>query len=491
MEKPIHTITHIDISELWTPRRDVLPIAPLVFNDQIKKLEVATAPAPVTIDGGGGFPNNLFDLSASESPIKVQGRTMSQVSISFSRNPSDENFGGVRVWFTGYKGSTEPLLVAEGSGAPVVFLAETTGETVSVTVQAVSTSGVPIPFELCPSTTVLLDGVISAPPAPNVSQTLVAIELGFQFAFDQLNLGATQDVIDAYRVYRNTSNTSVGASLLRTLPHDPTATGAIVVQDSTGGGQVYYYFVSAVNTAGIESSKTAAQAGATTSSNVGTGSQVPVNTTGAFTGGNPLTQSGTTTTINVGAFTMQWGFGTVSYSSGSINPGAYGTYYVYADDPHYQGGAATYVTSLTPLTVYQSENRIYIGTITTVAGGGGTGGGGGGGCALSGAPVRLYGRPEWWTKRVLPCEDFITIETEAGRRGTFSRNDRRYCQRGLLPLNEWKVGDLALTEDGEERVTAVLEQKLRGATIDSYEGEFGHVYSAWGFIGHNNKPAVP
>jgi hypothetical protein len=28
---------------------------------------------------------------------------------------------------------------------------------------------------------------------------------------------------------------------------------------------------------------------------------------------------------------------------------------------------------------------------------------------------------------------------------------------------------------------------LPGATVDSYEGKTGHVYSAWGFIGHNFK----
>jgi hypothetical protein len=101
--------------------------------------------------------------------------------------------------------------------------------------------------------------------------------------------------------------------------------------------------------------------------------------------------------------------------------------------------------------------------------------------------VNLFGNPSWWKKTVLPCKEFIVVETETGRLGTFSRPDRRYQRRGLIPLTEWKVGDLALTEDGEEKVVNVFPTVIPGATVDSYEAREGHVYSAWGFIGHNMK----
>jgi hypothetical protein len=101
--------------------------------------------------------------------------------------------------------------------------------------------------------------------------------------------------------------------------------------------------------------------------------------------------------------------------------------------------------------------------------------------------VRLFGKAEWWKKKVVPCEEFIFLLTDKGRGGIFSRKDRRYSDHGLIAVEEWKPGFRALTEDGEETVVEVRELHLAGQTVDSYEGMEGHVYSAWGFIGHNFK----
>ena len=111
----------------------------------------------------------------------------------------------------------------------------------------------------------------------------------------------------------------------------------------------------------------------------------------------------------------------------------------------------------------------------------------GGGCPLSGAPVKLYGDPADWAMRVQPCEEFIELLTETGRKGTFSRPDKRYCRRGLLAVWELVSGDLMLTDDGEERLVSAKAVHIPGATVDSYEARKGHIYSAWGFIGHNVK----
>ena len=89
--------------------------------------------------------------------------------------------------------------------------------------------------------------------------------------------------------------------------------------------------------------------------------------------------------------------------------------------------------------------------------------------------------------RVLPCEDFIELVTESGRTGIFSYPDRRYCQRGLIAVSEMVIGDLMLTEDGEERLISAEKRHLPAATVDSYEASRGHIYSAWGFVGHNLK----
>jgi hypothetical protein len=109
----------------------------------------------------------------------------------------------------------------------------------------------------------------------------------------------------------------------------------------------------------------------------------PINTSGIMIGGPALSQSGATTTILIAAKTFQFGDGQVSYNSGSVTPGAgYGTYFVYADDPTYSGGAVTYVATATESVLYAVNGRVYFGKITTSAGGvvgtptdGGTGSG--------------------------------------------------------------------------------------------------------------------
>lgn len=218
----------------------------------------------------------------------------------------------------------------------------------------------------------------------------------------------------------------------------------------------------------------------------------PLNTQAAYTGANPLTATtggaANQATISIASSTQQFGDGQVTYNSGSITPLLDSTlYYIYADDPTFAGGAVTYQATISKSVTVANSGRVYFGQITTPAfGGGGTGGsGGGGGCPLSGAPVTLFGDPSWWHKTIMHCEDFIEIVTESGRKGTFSRHHRSYSNRGTLPLNLWCIGDLALTEDGEERVISLKSVHIPGATVDSYSALKGHVYSAWGFIGHN------
>jgi hypothetical protein len=190
----------------------------------------------------------------------------------------------VKIWLTGYKGSTNPLLVAEGNTSPVSFLLETTGETITITAQASGSNGATADFAMAPTCTVLLDGVTSAPPAPSIAQSLISTPTGYQFSFNQLT-GLVADVISTYRVYRNTVNNSGTATLLRTLPHDPTAAGAIIVSDQAAFGEIYYYWVSAVNTSALESTKTAAQSstvvGHAPTAQLLTGSAIVVDGSGA------------------------------------------------------------------------------------------------------------------------------------------------------------------------------------------------------------------
>jgi len=95
--------------------------------------------------------------------------------------------------------------------------------------------------------------------------------------------------------------------------------------------------------------------------------------------------AGSNASINIASHTVQFGFGPVSYNSGSITGLAYSTlYYVYVDDPEYAGGAVVYLSTTNANLVTAGNGRYYAGKVTTpaAAGGptdGGWGGGGGGG----------------------------------------------------------------------------------------------------------------
>lgn len=83
---------------------------------------------------------------------------------------------------------------------------------------------------------------------------------------------------------------------------------------------------------------------------------------------NPLVASAdaVNATISIAAHTLQYGFGTVAYSSGTILgllPST--TYYVYADDPDYEGGAVTYLATTTRQNITADNGRYFVGSIET------------------------------------------------------------------------------------------------------------------------------
>lgn len=100
------------------------------------------------------------------------------------------------------------------------------------------------------------------PPPPAIVKPLIGTGTGFQFSFNQVTVpsGAT-NVISGYKVYRNISNSQLGASLVATYPHTPARVGPIVHNDHllTTAGQNYYYWVTSVDTTGQESTPKQAQ----------------------------------------------------------------------------------------------------------------------------------------------------------------------------------------------------------------------------------------
>lgn len=118
------------------------------------------------------------------------------------------------------------------------------------------------------------------PPSPQITKTLQGTATGFQFSFNQVIVPTGQsNVIDSYRVYRNTVNVA-NRNLVHTFKHDPTHQGAIVYSDliREATASSYYYWVTSVDTFGQESAQQAAQSGTV----AGSAGSTPFSTTSSF-----------------------------------------------------------------------------------------------------------------------------------------------------------------------------------------------------------------
>ena len=370
--------------------------------DAPAQLVVGTPVIPTPSFEGAALP--VGGILVTESPYKAAPSGLySLVSVAFNRVLSDTLFGYVNIWVKGYHGSSVPELVASGTTSPISFLLETTGETITVYASTVSISGVPNIVESSPFQTVLLDGVTSAPPAPTITQTLVGTPVGYQFTFTQLG-GILADIIAGYNIYRNTSNTTVGATVIRFIPQSALNSGSFVFQDVLNDAVVYYYWVSAVNTSGLESALTSAQSGAV----VGSTGSVPPALSGAFTYVSDSTSitwswaslviyraDGTTTAVTNGSQAITGLGGSTTYY-----------FYPYWDETTsaigwVSGGTGTpaYAFAARSLTAAQTQslrNHIALSqgamTAATTGGGGGGGGGGGSACIQIGTLVKTKER---------------------------------------------------------------------------------------------------
>lgn len=227
-------------------------------------------------------------------------------------------------------------------------------------------------------------------PAPTIVSPLQSIAAGYSFSFREIQLPLGDNfTISTYRVYRSTANNSATATVIQTVPHNPTQAGSpVVITDNVPNGQTRFYFVSAINSRGVESSLTAAQSGPVANTAgfnansilAGSFHNNALNVSFAPTSTTVLSNNTSTTAVTVAASTNQFGTGTLSYNSGTADLGQFGAQFVYADDPLYQGGAVAYhAVNLTPSLQTAAEGRMIFGKITTnlttsTSGGGTTGG---------------------------------------------------------------------------------------------------------------------
>jgi hypothetical protein len=147
-----------------------------------------------------------------------------------------------------------------GHISPVSFLVETTKETVLITVNSVSPSGVFPLFATAPTTTLTINGVLSNPSPPSIANSLSVTPTGYQFQFNYI-AGLAADVIMGYNIYKNSINSFPGAGTFikavsqpSNLTADPSATGIYTYQETVPLGTTAYYWVTSVNQIGLESS---------------------------------------------------------------------------------------------------------------------------------------------------------------------------------------------------------------------------------------------
>lgn len=111
-----------------------------------------------------------------------------------------------------------------------------------------------------------------------------------------------------------------------------------------------------------------------------TGAISNVNAAYTPSGGSPLSNTGSSTRIDVASSVCTFGSApNVTYSAGFVDPGSFGTWYVYCLDPKRVGGAVVYIATGTNPTVTSDDGIVYFGKITTQNGSGQQGDGGGGG----------------------------------------------------------------------------------------------------------------
>ena len=258
---------------------------------------------PSNPTGSIGVPQEVIDVQAEQSPYKTADGTIeSLVSVTYGQWANDEYFTGVEIWFTGYQGISTPQLMCTSTASPVQFTCAATKETVTVTVVAYGPSGLTASFVAAPSTTVLLSGVQNAPPAPSINQPVTEIGSGqgWQFTWNVIT-GMLADVISGYWVYKSAVNVvpSAPAGRVAWLAQPISNIGTLLYQDQDSATE--YFWVSAVNTSGLESSLTPANVTITTAV------YYPTVTSGVATSAAYDGNESTSSTANEAAYSLAAG----------------------------------------------------------------------------------------------------------------------------------------------------------------------------------------
>lgn len=200
-------------------------------------------------------PTNPVITSITESGYVVDGVLFSEVTATYTSPNPIGNFKGVYFVVKNYRGSAQLIKESEhnfagnpGGSATFNVTLQRTGETITVYLVPKNNFGVsPADWTTAPSTTVVLDGNASAPNAPT-GLAATSSNTGIALSWNnnaELNLSG-------YKLYRNTVNTFGSATVIANI--GVTLSGGPSFFDNTGSYvAIYYYWVTAVNTANQES----------------------------------------------------------------------------------------------------------------------------------------------------------------------------------------------------------------------------------------------
>lgn len=210
----------------------------------VTQLASTTAPQPVTY------------VALSQEPYVTENNNLDLlVSVTFLP-PKSSNWSALQVYVKNYLGNPSYVYLAEGNTSPLSFLMEMTGENVTFQFVSLNSNG-ETNLGSGPTLTATLNAVTTTPPSPSIATAETANATGFAFAFNVIS-GLEYDVIQCYNIYRGTSDNPSDASIVQVIPSSTIENTIYDFQDVISSVDTLYYWVSAVNTSGVESALTPA-----------------------------------------------------------------------------------------------------------------------------------------------------------------------------------------------------------------------------------------
>lgn len=320
-------------------------------------------PQTISLNPDLTAPAKPTSISASHDSV-VNGAVRVYVNVG-GVNPQNS----IRIFVAGYHGNPLPVSVAQGGSSPVSFNLDATGETVTITAQAVTPEGIASPIS--GSTTLTLGSSRTVPAAPG-TPTVVQFSGGNQVSWRS----SGESWVTSYFVYRSQRDeTFLSAINIATVA--ATTEGTVNYVDAAGLTGDWAYYIVAHSASGDS-----LPSGPGSPTITYTSSTIPPNVPGNTTNNATIDSidSGTNAICRIygpggpgTSYTHYTGYGSLNRVNGVINGLAYNTNYFIM----YDTVAKTY-SSYLQATGYPGtlpDSFEYVGLFLTLTASGATGSG--------------------------------------------------------------------------------------------------------------------